>query len=160
MFESEKKIFRTETIRGKEISQEEYLMPENLHGYFEVKSIRKKNQEYCLELVEKKDQIPIKAKGRENLVLNGYMNRVEYLTFPNYGLPVYIQAYRRRWKDQETGEAFFNEYEFHPSGMKTCHAFAAFLKEAPRERINELFHDWESIRHIRKEGLQVVSRDT
>ncbi len=71
MFESVKKIFRKETIMGRKISAEEYLIPENLHGFFEVRTIRKKKQEFCLELVEKKDQIPIEAKERENLVLNG-----------------------------------------------------------------------------------------
>lgn len=158
MLESVKKIFRTETIRGKNITIEEYLIPQNLRGFFEVKTIREKKQEYNIELVEKKDQIPEEARMREHIKLNGYMNRVEYLTFPNFGLPVYIQAYRRRWKDTETGEEFFNEYEFHPPGMKTCHAFAAFLKEASRERIDELFSDWKSIRYIKKEGLQVVQR--
>lgn len=160
MFESLKQVFRSETIRGKDISMEEYLIPEKLHGYFEVRNIRQKKQEFILELIEKADQIPDKARGRESLKLNGYMNRVEYLTFPNFGLPVYIQAYRRRWKDQETGEEFTNEYDFHPPGMKTCHAFADFLKEAPRERIDELFRDWESVRYIQKKGLQVVPRDT
>lgn len=153
MFESVKKIFRSESIRGKEISQEEYLIPHNLRGHFKVRKIMEKKQEFCLELVEKEDQIPEKAKGRKNLKLNGYMNRVEYLTFPNFGLPVYIQAYRRRWKDTETGEEFTNEYNFHPEGMKICHAFAAFLKEASRERIDELFCDWKSVRYIKKEGV-------
>ena len=159
MFKSLKRVFRKETVGGSEISMEEYLIPTNLKGFFDVRRIVKKEQEFNLELVEKKDQIPEKAKGREGLVLNGYMNRVEYLTFPNYELPVYIQAYRRRWKDPETGEEFTNEYDFHPPGMKTCHAFAAFLKEAPRGEIDGLFRDWKSVRYIRKEGLQVVPRD-
>ena len=112
MFESLKRVFRSEKemLGGKKISMEEYLIPKNLQGFFEVEGIREKKQEYNLKLLEKKDQMPEAAKGREGIVLNGYMNRVEYLTFPNFGLP-YIQAYRPRWKDPATGEEFTNEYD-------------------------------------------------
>ncbi len=64
------------------------MIPKNLQGFFEVEGIREKKQEYNLKLLEKKDQMPEAAKGREGIVLNGYINRVEYLTFPNFGLPI------------------------------------------------------------------------
>ena len=92
--------------------------------------------------------------------LVGFLNQLEVITFPMHEKAMYIQYKRRRWRDKVTGEDYYNTYEFHPPGVKATHELASFLKEADRETLDTLCHDWESIRYIRKEDFYMVQKSS
>ena len=77
------------------------------------------------------------------------MKQVEIVDFPFRGIPLYIRIHRRRWKKRgEDKKSYFNNYEFHPPGMKATNKFALFLKELTRQERSEFFCAWPSIRLI------------
>lgn len=157
-----KKIFglintkREINLEGEESSLEEMIVPSRWRDKFDVASVRKKSGEWIVVLEEKKENIPEEAKEL-GAIAKGFLNKVEIIAFPALGLPVYLQFKRRRWRDSETEIDYFNQYEFHPPGMKILHEFRDFLKGADRETLDTVFYDWKNIRHIRKEDFYVVS---
>lgn len=149
-------------IKGERIPIEEMLIPKRFRGKFEVKEFWEKEKESTIELREKEIQIPedaqkAKEKG-EKVVKNGYLRSVEVLAGSRFFDPMYIRFERRRWKNQDTGTEYWNEYDFHPEGMKVLHEFAEFLKKINRREFNKLFNDWESTRYLRKEDFCMVQR--
>lgn len=142
-------------IEGKKVDANTFLIPSRFRQSFEIACIKEKPNEFNLILTEKKDQIPTEAHGK-NVSLVGFLNPVEVITFPMHEKAMYIQYRRRRWRDKDTGEDYYNNYEFHPKGVKATHELASFLKEADRETLDAFCYDWESIRYLRKEDFYVV----
>ena len=106
----------------------ELLMPPEWIKYFEITKIQKGTIGWRITLIEKEDLIPADLQGKE-AVQNGYMNPVELNDFPLRGLPTYLRFIRRRWKEPGKEKSYFNNYNFHPEGMKATREFGAFLKE-------------------------------
>lgn len=142
----------------KEISKQglELLIPEEFREAFEIYELVEKDEEWNLNLVEKKDQIPKKLKGKD-VVLNGYLKKVEIVDFPFKGKIMYIRFYRRRWKERGSKNPHNNEYKFHKEGMKATNAFGDFLKEITGQERSRFFRTWNHIRHIRQEDCEMVS---
>jgi hypothetical protein len=63
-------------------------------------------------------------------MLNGFCDPVELLHFHIKGKPLYLQLYRRQWKESGSFGDYSNSYDLHPEGVKATREFAAFLKEA------------------------------
>jgi hypothetical protein len=115
------------------------ILPEQWLDYFEVTEIKEKEKEWNITLVEKEDQIP-KQLLNKKISQNGYLNPVEIHDFPIRGKPAYLKFIRRRWKEKgNKNESYFNEYEFHPKGMKATQEFGNFLKGFNREETDQLF---------------------
>ncbi len=135
----------------------ELFIPERWRSKFEIKDLIEKNNELNLILVEKSKLVPSKLAGKD-VVLNGYLPRVEVIDYPFRDKPMYISFIRRRWKEKGTSKSYYNDYEFHLEGMKTTHEFGAFLKELNREELAEFFNAWGNLRYIRQKDFQVVQR--
>jgi len=158
-----KKIFglinkerKNSNVTGEKRSIEDMIVPKKWREKFDITEIKQKKYEWIVELKEKKENIPEHAKGKE-IIAKGFLNKVEIISFPAMGLPVYLQFKRRRWRDKETKENYNNEYEFHPPGMKILKEFGIFLKGADNETIDTIFNNWKNIRYIRKEDFYMAS---
>jgi hypothetical protein len=131
---------------------EKLFIPSEFRDSFEFVELVEKKREWNLILREIKDLIPPEIQGQD-AVLNGYMNFVEIVNFPFYGKLMYIKFIRRRWKIRGENKSYFNQYEFHPVGMKATKEFGAFLKDLDREELAEFFSAWKDIRLIRQEDI-------
>lgn len=119
----------------------EALLPKEWLSSFDVTGMKELKKEWQITLIEKEHLIPEKLKGKE-VVQNGYMNPVEIEDYPLRGKTTYLKFVRRRWKEQGGKEGFFNEYDFHPEGMKATKEFGSFLKELDREEADFFFDHW------------------
>ena len=61
--------------------------------------MEEKDEEFVLRLEENKDRIPKAMYHKKKAVQDGFCNPVELQTFPVKGKQVYLQLYRRRWKE-------------------------------------------------------------
>lgn len=112
---------------------------------FELTEIKELDNEWQISLIEKAELVPETLKGKD-AVQNGYMNPVEMTDFPLRGKQTYLQFFRRRWKEQGLNESHFNQYDFHPEGMKATKEFGAFLKDLDREEADFFFDNWPGSR--------------
>ena len=101
------------------------LLPKEWLDYFEVINIEEKQEEWHITLYEKEDRIPKGLVGK-NVVKDGFMNSIEIHDFPLRGKPTYLRFHRRKWKVAGEDESHFNNYEFHPQGMKATKEFGSF----------------------------------
>jgi hypothetical protein len=107
------------------------LVPEEMLESFEVRSIEESEEEFRIRLEEKPGRLPEEILRKKKAVLDGFCRPIELQTFPIKGKAVYLQIYRRRWKEKGGGERnFSNHYEFNEQGMKATREFGSFLKEA------------------------------
>ena len=133
-------------------SVEKLLVHKRYRKNFSVKELREKSKEWILKLVEKKDRIPKALKGKD-VVFNGYKEKVEIIDHPFVGKLLYLQFYRRKWKEKGTTKSYCNQYELHPPGMKATKEFGSFLKELDRQERDEFFYTFQDIRHISQEDF-------
>ena len=87
--------------------------------------------EWLIVLREKEDHIPPELSGKA-AVLNGYCNPISIMSHAFSLKKVYLQFYRRRWKESGKDADYSNTYDLHQRGMKTTKEFGAFLKEISR----------------------------
>lgn len=133
-----------------------FFLPESLRNDFEVQTLSEKQNEWILVVQEKKDRIPKELKEARNIVLNGFERKVEVITFPLQGKPLFLHFYRRKWKRQKEKKSYSNEYCFHLKGAKITPEFGAFLKETPRSKLSQYFRTFRGLRHIREEDIEMV----
>jgi len=107
------------------------LIPKEYLENFEVSNVEEKPSEWVITLLEKEDRIPPEVSGRA-VVLNGYCNPISILTHAFSLKKIYLQFYRRRWKEAGKDADYSNTYDLHLPGMKTTKEFGAFLKEISR----------------------------
>jgi hypothetical protein len=119
----------------------EAWLPKEWLQFFEISEIKERDHEWDITLVEKETLIP-EALQMKSYVQNGYMNPVEIEDFPLRGKKTFLKFFRRRWKEEGLNESYFNEYDFHPEGMKATKEFGAFLKELDRDDADQFFGDW------------------
>jgi hypothetical protein len=105
-------------------------VPEMILLNFEVYQIQKRQGNWIIELREKEDKIPKELTG--NVVLDGFCNPLEVMSFGFSLGPVYLKIYRRRWKQSNNNNHFSNEYDFTLKGFKMVPELGIFLKEEDR----------------------------
>jgi len=142
-------------IEKKEIdlgSVEELIIQERYRENFAITKVREKPEEWIIELVERKERIPLELKGKE-VVFNGYKDKIEIIDHTLQGKLVYLQFFRRKWKEKGGRESYSNTYELHPEGMKATKEFGDFLKALPRQERDEFFCTFPNIRHIKQKDF-------
>ena len=136
------------------------ILPENMREKFEITKIEKKierkpQEEYWIYVEEKKDNYPKELKNisREEISLNGFLDRLEIIHSPINNNPVYLQIYRRRWKRKGETNSYHNEHEIHKPGMKCTQEFGNFLKELNRQKRSKFFANFSYIRNIKEKDF-------
>ena len=105
------------------------LIPAEILEHFEISGLTERETDITVVLTEKASNIPVVLHGKE-VVLNGFLNKLELQGFPIQAKSFYLQLIRRRWKEQGSSEAsYHNEYDFAAAGTKATKAFGAFLKD-------------------------------
>lgn len=114
------------------------FVPENILQDFEVWDGYKQNGNWILELREKEERIPkeLKENMGQEIVLDGFCNPIDMLSFGFSLGPVYLRIYRRRWKKSNENEHFSNEYDLQLKGFKLVPELGIFLKEEDRRLAN------------------------
>ena len=107
------------------------LVPKEYLEDFEVINVEEKHMEWVITLKEKEDRVPKMLSGKAS-VLDGYCDPISILTHAFSLKKIYLQLYRRRWKEPGSDRHYSNEYALHQPGMKTTKEFGAFLKEISR----------------------------
>jgi hypothetical protein len=107
------------------------VVPKDYLNDFEIVSVEEKPSEWVITLHEKADRIPAALMGKSS-VLDGFCNPITILSHGFSMKKIYLQLYRRRWKEPVSNRHYHNEYDLHPEGMKTTRKFAAFLKAIGR----------------------------
>jgi len=104
------------------------LMPKEYLKDFEISHVEEKPSEWVITLHEKGDRIPDELSGKA-VVLDGYCNPVSIMTHAFSLKKIFLEIYRRRWKEPGSDRHYSNTYDLHLPGMKTTKAFGDFLKE-------------------------------
>ena len=107
------------------------LVPKEYLENFEISNVEEKHSEWVITLKEKEDRVPKMLSGKA-AVLDGYCDPVSILTHAFSLKKIYLQLYRRRWKEPGSATHYSNSYDLHIPGMKTTKEFGAFLKEISR----------------------------
>lgn len=113
------------------------FVPENILEDFEVWDGYKRSGNWIIELREKEDRIPKELfHDKAEVVLDGFCNPLEMLSFGFSLGPVYLRIYRRRWKRSLENEHYSNEYDLQLKGYKIVPELGIFLKEEDRRLAN------------------------
>ena len=109
------------------------FVPSNILEDFELWDGSKQNGNWVLELREKADRVPeeLLSKGLE-VVLDGFCNPIDMLSFGFSLGPVYLRIFRRRWKNRNENKHFSNQYDLQLQGYKLVPELGIFLKEEDR----------------------------
>jgi hypothetical protein len=105
-------------------------VPESILENFEVLDVFGKQGNKIIELREKEDRIPKELTS--DVVLDGFCNPIEVMSFGFSLGPVYLKIYRRRWKQSNEDKHFSNDYDFTLKGFKMIPELGIFLKEEDR----------------------------
>jgi hypothetical protein len=105
-------------------------VPESILENFEVWDVLGKQGNKIIELREKEDRIPKELTS--DVVLDGFCNPIEVMSFGFSLGPVYLKIYRRRWKQSNEDKHFSNDYDFTLKGFKMIPELGIFLKEEDR----------------------------
>ncbi|MDR2146216.1 MAG: hypothetical protein LBE91_07150 [Tannerella sp.] len=116
------------------------ILPSDILKNFVPVSISEKQYGVALRMEERETNLPIELSGIADLVKDGFCNAIELLHFHMKGKPLYLQLYRRRWKQSGSSRHYSNHYNLHPEGVKATHEFAAFLKESGGITTDEYVH--------------------
>lgn len=109
------------------------FVPENILEDFEVWDAFKQNGHWFLELREKEGRVPkVLQESSQEIVLDGFCNPLDMLSFGFSLGSVYLRIYRRRWKISNKNEHFSNEYDLQLKGYKMVPELGIFLKEEDR----------------------------
>lgn len=109
------------------------FVPQNILNDFEVWDIYGKQGNWIIELREKENKIPkelIQLTGE--VVLDGFCNPIDMLSFGFSLGPVYLRIYRRRWKQSKEDKHYSNDYDLQLKGYKMVPELGIFLKEEDR----------------------------
>ena len=134
---------------------EDLLLPTECKGFFKVEKLKKDKKGYRLIVKENKNQIPKDLEGKE-VVLNGYCDMLELIDHTLKGELMYVEIYRRRWKEAGHTESFSNTYDLHHRGCKLTKGFGNFLKELTRKERSELFSSVKGLQSVWEENKLLV----
>jgi len=104
------------------------LLPPEIYLHFEVVSFIEASHGYEMRLEEYAELLPSAMYDKPSVVLDGFCHPLELLHFSIKGKPLYLNLYRRRWKESSSNDHYSNHYDLHPKGVKATHEFASFLK--------------------------------
>ncbi len=113
------------------------LAPEVVINNFKLVSISENTGGITLRFEELTDLVPTVLQGRV-FKENGFMNKIELHTFPQKGKSCYLQIFRRRWFDNQSGKSYCNNYDLHKKGIKATDELGAFLKKNNRPRADTI----------------------
>jgi len=104
-----------------------YILPEELHQYFDIQKIEEKEQELHIYL-EEQLVIPTQYLG-DDLISKGFHDEVEIKDFPIRDKGVLYHVRRRRWLNRSTGAVVSRDWQLVAKGTHYTQGFASFLKE-------------------------------
>jgi len=104
------------------------MLPQGIYQHFKMVSLTERSESFEMRLDEDASLVPDDLSDIPDVVLDGFCNPLELLHFSIKGKPLYLRLYRRRWKSSSSDIHYSNRYDFHPSGAKSTHEFASFLK--------------------------------
>jgi len=121
------------------------IAPKEVTDNFQLIEIAENETVITLYFEELETKIPPELQGKE-VVLDGYLNKLELQTFPLKDKTVFLAVRRRRWKEKGTADkSCCNNYNMHIEGMKTTNEFGAFLKEELGLQPDEYNKLWKRI---------------
>jgi hypothetical protein len=127
-----KKLEKRDTFEMNEVLISMFV-PQNIMHDFEVWDVYGKQGNWIIELREKEAKIPVELiEHKEEVVLDGFCNPIDMLSFGFSLGPVYLRIYRRRWKQSNEDKHFSNEYDLQLKGYKMVPELGIFLKEEDR----------------------------
>lgn len=127
-----KKLEKRDTFEMNEVFKSMFV-PQNILNDFEVWDVYGKQGNWIIELREKESKIPVELiEHKEEVVLDGFCNPIDMLSFGFSLGPVYLRIYRRRWKQSNEDRHFNNEYDLQLKGYKLVPELGIFLKEEDR----------------------------
>ena len=85
-----------------------FIAPTVVTENFELVTIQEKSEYFILEFKEYASLVPPELSGCD-FKLSGFENKLELHTFPQKGKACYLQIYRRRWVDKQTGKSYNNQ---------------------------------------------------
>jgi len=106
----------------------ESMLPADIYLRFKMVSLAERSNCFEMKLEEKSELVPSELSDIPSVVLDGFCNPLDLLHFSIKDKPLYLRLYRRRWKASCSDIHYSNHYDLHPSGAKTTHEFASFLK--------------------------------
>jgi len=113
------------------------FVPKNILEDFEVWDGYKRTGNWVIELREKEFKIPKELlESSSEVVLDGFCNPLEMLSFGFSLGPVYLRIYRRRWKKSNEDQHYSNDYDLQLKGYKLVPELGLFLKEEDRRLAN------------------------
>jgi len=104
----------------------EFLLPEGVLEYFEVRDMVSKNNQYHIHL-EEKNIHPAQFKGIK-LSSKGFYEEVTVQDFPLRGKPCYLKVRRRKWLNESTRLNVSRDWNLVAEGTRMTEEFASFLK--------------------------------
>jgi len=132
-----------------------FFLPEEYKEHFYVEDFLEIEDGYKLIIYEKSSNIPMELAGKKT-VSNGFCNPVELIDHPLKSKLMYLEFYRRRWKEAGTDKSFSNSYELHPKGCKLTKGFGDFLKELTGQERSELFATVKGLESVWEENKLLV----
>ena len=127
-----KKLEKRDTFEMNEVLISMFV-PQNIMHDFEVWDVYGKQGNWIIELRENEAKIPVELiEHKEEVVLDGFCNPIDMLSFGFSLGPVYLRIYRRRWKQSNEDKHFSNEYDLQLKGYKMVPELGIFLKEEDR----------------------------
>lgn len=112
------------------LTMSKMFIPETILENFDIYDLQKRNQNWVIELREKEEKIP--SELIQDVVLDGFCNPIEVMSFGFSLGPVYLRIYRRRWKQSNDNKHYSNDYDFTLKGFKMVQELGIFLKEEDR----------------------------
>ncbi len=106
------------------------LLPEVLIEYFELTHHKIKGEEVHFYFKEKNEQPGEYSSSK--LSSKGVYPEATIQDFPLRGKQVYLHVTRRRWMNEDTGQAVSRNWDLVAQGTRMTNEFATFLKEISR----------------------------
>jgi len=102
------------------------MLPEGILDFFELTSVGKDDEGFCIQL-EEKNIVPMEHRSR-TLHAKGFHPEARVTDFPLRGKRVILCIKRRRWEDMDTGEIIQRDWQLLSTGTRITNEFALFLK--------------------------------
>jgi len=112
----------------------ELFLPEGILEYFQVTSVKKKEDSFQISL-EEKNITPDEYSGQK-LLSKGFYDVITVQDFPVRGK--YLKVKRRRWTVENTGQIVSRDWSLVAKGTRLTEEFASFLKAVHRYHSSKL----------------------
>lgn len=133
----------------------DFFLPEEYKDFFYAEKLEDKGKYYVLTVIEKEEKIPEELKGKK-VVLNGFKEKISLVDYPTKAKLIYLDFYRRRWKEKGKRESFSNTYNLTPKGCKITNGFGIFLKGLTGHERSELFATVKGLEVIWRQNSHLV----